>query len=420
MKKYLLSALSLFVCILAIGEPISSKQAMEIATNYLTKSGAPRRAAAQMSVQSFMTDRQGNPLMYAVNNGGEGYVIVSGDDRMRQVLGYSNSGSLDFADMPSNMRYWLQGLCADMQMLMDADYQPQAADSRRAAADVKPAISSMVPCHWGQSTPYNDLCPTDNGGRTLTGCVATAIAQVLYYHKKVRQADIPSTPLKDTEAYTSQTGIKMNALKAQDYTIDWNQLIEEYTSNKVTPTAAQNQNIAKLMYFCGAALYMDYSSIVSLASDADMAPMLINYFGFSPATRLVKRTSYSEQQWADLMYNELKNGRPVLYGGVSTAGGHMFMLDGYDGNEMFHINWGWNGNCDNYFALSVLNYDESFPIGARESTAGFAAFQSAVINAEYGGTAQAANRLSYHSSKIVDSNEIEFGLINKTGGNQYF
>ena len=83
MKKFLFSALSLFVCMLAMGEPVSSSQALEIATSYLAKSGAPRRAATQMSVQPFMTDRQGNPLMYAVNNGGDGYVIVSGDDRMR-------------------------------------------------------------------------------------------------------------------------------------------------------------------------------------------------------------------------------------------------------------------------------------------------------------------------------------------------
>ena len=183
MKKLLLSALSLFVCVLAMGEPVSSKQALEIAANYLAKSGAPRRAAAQMSVQPFQTDRQGNPLMYAVNNGGDGYVIVSGDDRMRQVLAYSNSGSLDLADMPANMRYWLEGLCADMQLLIDAGYQPQAVDNRRVASDVKPEIKVMLTSQWDQGSPYNDLCPMDGNAPALTGCVATAIAQVLNYHK---------------------------------------------------------------------------------------------------------------------------------------------------------------------------------------------------------------------------------------------
>ena len=250
MKKYLFITLSLLVCVLAMAEPISSKKALEIATGYLAKSGAPRRAAAQMSVQPFQTDRQGNPLMYAVNNGGDGYVIVSGDDRMRQVLVYSNSGSLDLDDMPSNMRYWLQSLCADMQLLIDAGYQPQVVDSRRAAVAVKPEILPMLSSQWGQGTPYNDLCPTDAGGRTLTGCVATSIAQVLYYHKKVRQADIPSQPLRDTEAYEGERGISVPALNAADYVIDWDQLIDRYNE---TPTGAQKLNIAKLMHFCGAA-----------------------------------------------------------------------------------------------------------------------------------------------------------------------
>ncbi len=414
MKKLLLSALSLFACVLAMGEPVSSKQALEIAANYLAKSGAPRRAAAQMSVQPFQTDRQGNPLMYAVNNGGDGYVIVSGDDRMRQVLAYSNSGSLDLADMPANMRYWLEGLCADMQLLIDAGYQPQAVDNRRAASDVKPEIKVMLSSLWTQGSPYNDLCPLDGTNRALTGCVATAIAQVLNYHKKVRKADIPSTPLQDTKAYKGNRGIIVPALKASHYTIDWNELIDDYTAEGVTPTKAQKDNIAKLMYFCGAAVLMDYKSSVSLAEFTSIAPMLINYFGFSRATRLVYRMSYTEQQWNDLIYNELKNGRPVLYGGSGTGGGHHFVVDGYNGNEMFHVNWGWKGNFNSYVALSVLNSEKDFPIGARESTAEFAAFQNAVINAEYGGTAQTAECLSFFKS-YVDGYTIEFALINQTG-----
>ena len=411
MKKSLLTTLSLLVCVLAMADPISSKRALEIATSYLAKSGASRRAATQMSVQPFQTDRQGNPLMYAVNNGGDGYVIVSGDDRMRQVLGYSNSGSLDLAHMPENMRYWLQSLCADMQLLIDTGYQPQTVDSRRPAVAVQPEILLMLSSQWGQGTPYNDLCPTDAGGRTLTGCVATSIAQVLYYHKKVRQADIPSQPLRDTEAYEGERGISVPALNAADYVIDWDQLIDRYNE---TPTGAQKLNIAKLMHFCGAAVEMDYNSNVSLASDIDISPVLIDYFGFSKGTRLVSRSSYTEQQWAELMYNELKNGRPIIYGGAGTEGGHQFVIDGYNGNELFHINWGWEGRYDNFVALSVLNSDGNFPIGARESTAEFASNQGAIINAEYGGTAPAAQRLSFYSSRI-DKNKILFDLINNTG-----
>lgn len=413
MKKLLLSALCMFVCVLAMGEPVNSKKALEIAANFLAKSGAPRRAAAQMSVQPFQTDRQGNPLMYAVNNGGDGYVIVSGDDRMRQVLVYSNSGSLDLDKMPSNMRYWLQSLCADMQRLIDAGYQPQNVDSRRAASAVKSEIQPLLTCKWGQSEPYNGYCPQDkNKAVTLTGCVATAIAQVLYFHKTKRNAAIPSQPLQDTKAYEGYRGISVPALKASDYNIDWNELIDSYTAKGVTPTKAQKENIAKLMFFCGAAVEMDYNAKVSLALDSKIASALVKYFGFS-AARMACRVSYTEQQWNDLIYNELKNQRPVLYGGEGN-GGHEFVIDGYNGNELFHVNWGWNGSFDNYVALSVLNSAESFPIGARESTAEFAAGQSAIINAEYGGTEKAADRLSFNASAI-ENNKMLFTLVNKTG-----
>ena len=414
MKKSLLTTLSLLVCVLAMAEPISSKKALEIATSYLAKSGAPRRVATQMSVQPFQTDRQGNPLMYAVNNGGDGYVIVSGDDRMRQVLAYSDSGKLDIADMPENMRYWLQCLAADMQLLIDAGYQPQAVNSRRAASDVKKEITKMLPCQWNQQEPYNDYCPLEGDDRTLTGCVATAMAQLLYYHKKVRQAQIPEQPLQDTKAYKGDRGIEVGVLKAEDYKIDWNELIDNYTAKGVTPTDAQKKNVAKLMFFCGATVEMDYDSGVSLAWDTNLASALINYFGFSKATRFVTRSSYTEQQWTDLIYNELKNDRPVLLGASDNTGGHEFVIDGYNGNELFHINWGWGGADDGYFALSVLNTNENYPIGARESTAGYSMGQGAVINAEYGGTAEAADRMVFISSEVAD-NKMFVTLANKTG-----
>ena len=353
--------------------------------------------------------------MYAVNNGGEGYAIVSGDDRMRQVLGYSNSGSLDLAHMPENMRFWLQSLAADMQLLIDAGYQPQAVDSRRAASAVKTEIKkTILPCQWNQQEPYNNDCPLDGKEPSLTGCVATAMAQLLYYHKKVRQAQIPEQPLQDTKAYKADRGISVGVLKAEDYKIDWNELIDNYTAKGVTPTDAQKKNVAKLMFFCGATVEMDYDSGVSLAWDSSLASALINYFGFSKATRFVTRSSYTEQQWTDLIYNELKNDRPVLLGASDNTGGHEFVIDGYNGNELFHINWGWGGVDDGYFALSVLNTNENYPIGARESTAGYSMGQGAVINAEYGGTAEAADRLVFISSEVAD-NKMFVTLANKTG-----
>ena len=110
-------------------------------------------------------------------------------------------------------------------------------------------------------------------------------------------------------------------------------LIDNYTAKGVTPTDAQKKNVAKLMFFCGATVEMDYDSGVSLAWDSNLASALINYFGFSKATRFVTRSSYTEQQWTDLIYNELKNDRPVLLGASDNTGGHEFVIDGYNGNR---------------------------------------------------------------------------------------
>ena len=428
MKKSFLSLVFLLVSLLAMGEPISREQAKKIASGYLNNSKGANRSMSlqtdldrQMDVQVYKTGSEGYALIYVVNNADGGYVIVSGDDRMRQVLGYSNSGRLDMDTMPTNMRYWLQGMSDDIQHLIDIGYQPQEVTGNNRSAEVKPYIRTMLTCHWGQTAPYNNLCPLDaENQRTLTGCLATAMAQVMYYHYKERNADIPATPLADTEAYTTPTNLQIPALQAADYTIDWSQLADEYNGKDVQTTEAQKQNVARLMAFCGAALYMKYSTDVSFAEYTKMAPALIKYFGFSPATRIVYRSSYTEQQWAELMYNELKNGRPVLYSGNGNGGGHEFVLDGYDGNEMFHINWGWEGESDNYFALSVLNSNQIYPVGASETRTEFTSDQAAVINAEYGGTAKAADRLSMHNYDIYSDNTVEFMLINNTGAKNSF
>ena len=147
----------------------------------------------------------------------------------------------------------------------------------------------------------------------MTECVATAMAQLLYYHKKVRQAQIPEQPLQDTKAYKGDRGIEVGVLKAEDYKIDWNELIDNYTAKGVTPTDAQKKNVAKLMFFCGATVEMDYDSGVSLAWDSNLASALINYFGFSKATRFVTRSSYTEQQWTDLIYTSSRTTAPYSW-----------------------------------------------------------------------------------------------------------
>ena len=185
MRRFLLLAASVLLSLSMLAGPVTREQAQEIASQFFMKKSGTHRAAANISVQSQAVlgqlSTKGDPLMYAVSLGNEqGFVIVSGDDRMRPVLAYSDNGDFNEATMPDNMRAWLQEYAREMRWLDAHNYQP--AQTTHRAGEIKTAIAPLMVTTWDQGTPYNDLCPLDGGKRSVTGCVATAMAQVVYYN----------------------------------------------------------------------------------------------------------------------------------------------------------------------------------------------------------------------------------------------
>ena len=309
---------------------------------------------------------------YYVFNSGQtdkGFVIVAGDDRAPAVLGYSDKGTFEADNLPPAMQEMLEGYAAQIEALD----QGAIADEPITAHE---PIAPLVQAVWTQSSPYNILLPyVEEDKHAYVGCVATAMAQVLHYWQ------YPPRTTKTIPSYTTSTlGIYMPALPV--VTFDWDSMLNTYQSNDTT--SVNSLAVATLSLYCAQAMEMNFKTSSSGATTALMPSKLAAYFGYNSATTL-RRTSYTTQGWADIIYAELAASRPVIYSASKVSGGHAFVCDGYDGNGMFHINWGWNGQSNGYFLLNVLNPSLQ-GTGSASGAYGYVYSQSAIVGIEPGGT----------------------------------
>ena len=359
MKKDLLLLLSLMLLlsVSAIAGPRSYQQAKAIAQRQAAMLGiemdaevaASAKAAPRMSVSSAVSPSATCYYVFA-NGEDKGFTIVSGDDRMPEVVGYSAQGTYDPDHLPANYVGFMKAYQEMVEALLKGDAQVsgglaearQWRAERASSAAVAPLLGGIK---WNQREPYNNRCPSYKGtNRSVTGCVATAMAQVMMYYQYPKK-------LKSTiEGYTTKT-YKINVPNIYSgATYDWDNMLPDYSKSDYS--SAQADAVAKLMYHCGAAVKMDYGP----SSGANVTPaILATYFGYdADLMQDLTRTCFSLQQWMKLIDNELKAKRPILYSGKSSDGGHEFVCDGSDGNGLYHINWGWGGYQDGYFDLTIL------------------------------------------------------------------
>ena len=400
MKRYYLLFISLIMSIVMMAGDVTSEQAEQLARQFLTKH-RPATKSQRMRMASRkqlpMTAAHDGAAYYVFNVGdNNGFVMVSGDDRTPAILGYTDKGAFNDKELPSHMKAWFDGYADQIAYLKRTDGRYEAPRLRGGFTPIAPLIQST----WGQGAPYNDLCPTHptTGERTVTGCVATALAQVINYHKYPSQtkAPIPAYTTKDLKISIPQTDIT---------TIDWDNMLNSYNG---TETAAQKNAVATLMALCGQATKMNYNvkAVGGSGTDGTLdVPALQKYFGFDKTVQAIYRNSFSTAEWEETIYNELKAGRPVLYGGSSTSGGHAFIVDGYDDNGLFHINWGWNGNDDHYFLLSVLNPYNNTAIGSNSSDDGFSFGQEAMIGIQHGTNETVSQRLSIYDMWVENESK---------------
>ena len=319
-----------------------------------------------------LQERVDGLYVFSISDEG-GYVIVSNDDRTTPILGFSENGKLDLDNMSDEKRAWLQGYADAISWLQQqGNGQTDSSTSRvRAGSHAKETIAPMITTTWGQRAPYNDLCPDYyTGYRAVTGCVATAMAQIMNYHKW------PTSATEGIPGYYDLYGKKQNPLVST--TFDWIHMRDSYSGEEKSEEKAA---VAQLMQFCGHSVEMNYGPSSS-ANMFNVADALKNYFDYNSTTTYLSRSFYTSFKWEDIIYHELAAGRPVLYGGQSTAGGHTFVCDGYKyeyGTDFFHINWGWGGQSDEYYVLSVLDPDSGQGTGGSSSNGGFYYGQKAII-----------------------------------------
>lgn len=333
---------------------------------------------------------------YAFNFPQGGFAIVSANDVAHPLLGYSYTGSFDYAALPPSLSYWLDCYSEEIAGATIYNLPP----SRYKAAP-RQAISPMIATRWDQGAPYNIECPLYNDKPTFTGCVATAMAQLLKYHEY---------PKKGIGAVSYIWNGENLSLDFSNITFDWNNMLNSY--NASSPEVSISA-VATLMKACGYSVNSIYGTSATNASVYMWAPSLIDYFGYAPSSQPVNRLYYTLPQWEDMIYGSLRNGCPVLYSGIGAGLGHAFICDGYSSDGFFHFNWGWSGLSDGYFLLSAL---DPSALGTGGGAGGFNSGQIAVINAKPNYEGAPANV----EMGILDGAEISYsnisGNFTLTGG----
>lgn len=367
MKKLLLLSLAFLCSLTAWTAQRSPEEARSVARSFfMQSSGAVTRNAGDIHLvavsndllKSVSTRSVEGTAFYIYNYEQSAYVIVSGDDRMKPVLGYSDNGSFITENLPVNILGWLELYNAAYAQLGNAERavtEPKLLTKTSFPASVSPLLGSIC---WDQSEPYNNTCPLYQGERCVTGCVATAMAMILKYHEYPVKG-------KGTHSYKTPNGIECSF----DYgntTFDWDNMLPQYEGNYST---TQANAVAQLMSASGIAVDMGYSPYASGAYSHLVGKALIDYFGYDGNLGLVFRQFFTSAEWMNMIKSEISEKRPIYYAGSSDDAGHAFVFDGYDAQDMVHVNWGWSGMNNGYFEVASLN-PESPGIGGGSNLGG--------------------------------------------------
>lgn len=351
---------------------VSESQARVTAAKFMASHSMPStslKTAFKAPLTSASTSTGEKAAYYVFNNVmNHGYVIIAGDDRVPPVLGYSDSGSFDAEDIPAAMQEWLDGYAAQIEAIA-LGAEPEQRSSAREA------IAPMLNVNWSQGMPYNVLLPHINGSdnaHAYVGCVAVAMAQVMSYWQ------YPPRPTKTIPGYTSNAGktyaVTMPSLQPMDF--DWENMQNTYYINDSTSTECMA--VANFMLYSTTAMQSSFGLTSTGSYTRNIPAKLIEYFGYKNSAHYIYREDFSTEGWEETIYAELAAGRPVAYGGNKQSAGHAFVCDGYDGEGMFHINWGWNGKSNGYFLLNLLN-PSAEGIGSAAGAYGYVKGQGAGI-----------------------------------------
>ncbi|MBR2244584.1 MAG: leucine-rich repeat protein [Prevotella sp.] len=371
MRKVYIVLISLFFSLMSFAGEVTEEQAFQKAQQFMKgkqfKQTNLRRASSTGDKAYFVFNVE--------NNGG--FVIVAGNDLMPEVLGYAEQGNLNLSKVPDNVKWLLDYYARIAQSLKNSPTDNAASARVAARRRASAALTELIPLmatKWDQDGIYQQQCPEIGGTKALTGCVATAMAQVINFYQ---------WPLNSVRSAVGYTSNRDDETKPQ---LD----LETLPARKFNWFNMSDDDIAWLMRYCGQSVLMDYNTDESSAYATNIPGALISVFNFSKGVDLVDRDEFTDEEWEEALYREIELGRPIIYSGYKNKTGHTFVLHGYKEGK-FYINWGWGGNMDGYFALTALtpgnmdftenqnavvgvqpasnndiNYDEKTEIGYRE------------------------------------------------------
>ncbi|VEF93653.1 pyrogenic exotoxin B [Streptococcus pseudoporcinus] len=326
-----------------------------------------------------LNDQLSQSNMYVYNISTGGFVIVSADKRSPEILGYSTKGSFD-ANNKENIASFIES------------YAKQISENKKIdvtynnTTDIKhPVVNSLLDAkgiHYNQGNPYNLLTPVIEkvapgershvGQNSATGCVATATVQIMKYHNYPNKGLQDHTyTIKSSNPYFNHPKTLFAAISNREY--NWNNILPAYSGSE---SDVQKNAISELMSDVGISVDMDYGPSSGSAGSPLVQRALKENFGYAQSVHEIKRSSFSKEDWETQIDNELAQNQPVYYQGVGTEGGHAFVIDGADGNDFYHVNWGWGGVSDGFFRLDALNPSA---LGTGGGAGGFNDYQSAVV-----------------------------------------
>ena len=361
MKKLILFLSSFLLTGTMMAHQLTPDEALALALGKM-KAAQPERTRAQAasinaaSVSLTHTEMsvQNVPLYYIYNIAEGGIIIAGADDRASSLLGYTDSGDFDGAKQNESFMAWLKDC---RRALSHIDSMPEktrsaSAEPRALATSVQPLLGEI---EWDLEAPYNLLTPMRVGYaneeaapdtiHARTGCVATAVAQVMMYYQ---------WPVTGTGSHTNMNDSTQTVDFSQS-TYQWSKMLPAYKGDE---SEESKMAVAQLMYDVGCALDMEYRYDNSYAWNYDILKALANHFGYDKNMRLVFRTQCSTEEWNLLLMTELNEMRPVLFGAQAPLiGGHRFVIDGYDTNGLYHVNWGWSGRANGYFDMNLMDPD---------------------------------------------------------------
>ncbi|MDE6554228.1 MAG: C10 family peptidase [Muribaculaceae bacterium] len=367
-------------------------------------SNRPKRVAASGTLASNNLKLQSTIGSLYVFSGDDGFVVLPAEDSAPALLGYSDSGEFNFDGNPA-LKEWFEFYNSQLT------YLKSHPEKREALAKVchkdRKEISPLTQTKWNQEYPYNILCPKVDGHETVTGCVATAMAQVMKYHNYPEHG-------KGTHSYFWRPGEEELSFNYDETSFQWDKMDNIYDKES---TEEARHAVAELMLGCGVSVDMHYEPGGSGAATVMMGESLIDIFGYSKSLWMPNRAYYGYEEWEDMIYADLAEGLPVLYSGAGTAGGHQFICDGYKDDGFFHFNWGWGGLSNGYFLLTALNPDD---LGVGGGAGGFNTSQIATLGVRPGKEGDKPVYIFYNTDSFyADVKEVKVGEDFRCGG-QYF